>query len=352
MRTLSAAFLAALQAHQVYIAELYTLTLTDGTVYRYTSHAADIVWDAAGNTYKAIPISRDVVVFTTNFESSGVGVSLAAAALDVYSKLHANVLEGATLEIRLIRWNTAYTADEQFIIYSGFVDIDFDRKTLELSVRSQISMLTMQMPKYVYEEPCNWSLFDSECGLLQADFAFSGTAADGTQTTVIDTNRGSVFLAEFDGGDSANPIARGGTITGGVNGYTAKVVQVVYLTASTGLIYYVQISNSANFVNDEVLTAAGKTVTVNGTPAADSTFYEMGEIKMTSGANAGQRRQIVLESEGTITVAWPFPEAVATGDTYLLYPGCDKRPDTCVNRLGNGNFRGFLYVPGVEEIYS
>jgi len=131
---------------------------------------------------------------------------------------------------------------------------------------------------------------------------------------------------------------------------TAKVVDITYLTPTSGYIWYVELSGE-NYEDDDVLdNGGGDEITVNGTPAADPAFYEMGEVEMTSGLNNGQQRPVALDSAGTITVLWPFVNAVAMNDTYKLYPGCDLRGITCHHRFHNEDvFRGFLYVPRIED---
>jgi hypothetical protein len=48
---------------------------------------------------------------------------------------------------------------------------------------------------------------------------------------------------------------------------------------------------------------------------------------------------------------WPFVNDIGGGDTYKLFPGCDKRGVTCVGRFNNvENFRGYLYIPKPEEV--
>lgn len=350
MRSMSAAFQAAIAQGTLKIAELYILELADGTIYRYTTHLQEITWDAAGNTYKPIVMERDDVSFTTNFEVGEVGIALSNISTDISADVNNDVLERSVLTIKRIRWDTSYAADEEFTVFKGFIDIDFDRKILNLSAKSKFSSLTVHIPRFVFEEHCNYNLFDHLCGLLRDDFAYAGTATTGTQSTVTDTNRGSVFKIAFDGGDSTNPIERGEVVTGGDNSYTAKIIQITYLSSSTGYAWYVELSNSNNFNDDEVLSSGGDSITVNGTPAADVHFYEVGEIEMTSGANSGQKRPIALDATGVVTVLWPFVSTVGSGDTYNLYPGCDLRGVTCEQKFHNeDSFRGWLYVPRVED---
>lgn len=350
MRSVSSAFSVAIALGSVKITELCILELADGTVYRYTAHDQQIVWDVGSNVYTPIPIDRGEVSFTTNFEVGEIGVILTNINTDISDDVDNDILERAKLTIKRIRWDVSYAADEEFIVFEGFLDIDFNRQILNLSVKSKFANLAVQIPRFVYEEHCNYDLFDNLCGLTRSDYAYDGTATDGTRTTLIDVNKGSVFKVAFDTGDSSNSIARGDTVTGGDNGYTAEVVQILYYTSTTGYVWYVELSNSNNFDNDETLTSGGNTIDVDGTPAADDTFYELGELEMTSGDNSGQKRPIALDSSGTTTLLWPFVSAVVTSDTYKLYPGCDLRGVTCNNKFLNSDaFRGFLYVPRVED---
>lgn len=350
MRSVSSAFEAAIASGTVKIAELYILELADGTMYRYTTHNQPITWDAGSNIYIPIPLQRDAATFTTNFEVGEVAMSLSNISTDISSDVNNDILERAVLTIKRIRWDANYAADEEFTVFKGFLDVDFNRKILNWSAKSKFANLSVVIPRFLYEECCNYNVFDDFCALTRADYEYSGTATDGSRTIVIDSNRGSVYKTAFDAGDSSNPIERGETITGGDNSYTAEVVQIVYLTASTGYVWYVELSNSNNFNDNETLTSGGDTIDVDGTPAADTTFYEQGEIEMTSGDNSGQKRQIALDSSGTATAIWPFVTAIVTGNTYNLYPGCDLKAITCGEKFGNGNIhRSFRHVPRVEN---
>ena len=350
MRSISAAFATAIALGTVKITELYILELADGTVYRYTTHDRPIVWDSGDNTYTPVIIERDDVSFSTNFEVGDVGIVMSNISTDISADVNNDVLEKAVLTIKRIRWNTSYASDEEFVVFEGFLDVDFNRKILNLTAKSKFANLNVQLPRFLYEESCNYNLFDSLCALTKSDYAYAGAATDGSRTTVIDVNRVSVYKTAFDNGNSGNPIERGEVITGGDNSYTAEVVQIIYLTTSTGYIWYVELSNPANFVDDETLSSGGDSVDVAGTPAADDTFYEQGEIEMTSGDNSGQKRPVALDSGGMLTVLWPFVTAIVSGNTYNLYPGCDLRGVTCERKFHNEDiYRGFRHVPRVED---
>ncbi len=348
MRSVSAAFQTAIAAGVVRIAELYILEIAGGTVYRYTTHGTPIIWDTGSNTYSPIPMERKKATFTTNFEVGEVGVVLENIGLTISPDIDKGILERATLTIKRIRWDATYAADEEFVVFKGFIDIDFNRKILNLSVKSKFANLAVQIPRFVYSENCNYNLFDNLCGLTRATYAYAGTATAGTRITMTDAIRDVVYKVAFDVGDTANPIEIGDTLDNGA--VTAQCLAITYLTATTGWVWYQELSG-ANYVDDAVLDNGGSdTITVNGTPSADATFYEMGEIEMTSGDNSGHQRPISLDSAGQITVLWPFISVVGVGDTYNLYPGCDLRGITCEQKFHNEDiFRGFLYVPRIED---
>jgi len=128
------------------------------------------------------------------------------------------------------------------------------------------------------------------------------------------------------------------------------LMAISYETASTGYLWYTN-GDEGDIPDDTVWTTDGNTVIINGTPAVDATFYEQGELQMTSGDNDGLRRPVLSDINSILTVIWPFPNAVEIGDTYNVYPGCDKRATTCLNRFDNADqFAGFLYIPKIEDV--
>lgn len=108
------------------------------------------------------------------------------------------------------------------------------------------------------------------------------------------------------------------------------------------------------------LTVTGAATTV--TDAANFTdtsrseasgFFNYGKITWTSGVNTGLAMEVKNwdSATQTFTLWLPMAHAIAVGDAYSVYPGCDKRFTTCKSKFSNGiNFGGFPYVPGVGNI--
>jgi uncharacterized phage protein (TIGR02218 family) len=117
-----------------------------------------------------------------------------------------------------------------------------------------------------------------------------------------------------------------------------------------------------NALFDTSCTLSASSFAVSGTAAAGSTvnavkaalaqasgYFALGQITFTSGANAGVSRTVQAYTQGTpgsINLITPLAAAPSAGDTFIIYPGCDKQQSTCSAKFNNlANFRGFPYVP-------
>ena len=268
-----------------------------------------------------------------------------------YLSVHKQSLTGSKWTIKRILWNTDYAVGWEIVVFEGYPNIEWDWGGIQLQVTSSFGTMNQTVPRDIYQEPCNRLLFDTHCGLTQSDYAYSGTATGGSRTTLEDTTAGIVYKVNFDGGDSSNLISRGDEITGQTGSGTAKVVQIVYLTSTSGTLWYVEQSGVQYIDDEEIQDGDTNSIIVSGTPAEDTTFYELGEIEMLTGNNAGQIRPLYSSITNTRTVFWPFVNDVESGDTYKIYPGCNKDVvASCYAKFNNNlNWRGFAYTPKSED---
>ena len=91
--------------------------------------------------------------------------------------------------------------------------------------------------------------------------------------------------------------------------------------------------------------------------AAAAGMYDLGVCTFTSGGNAGVSRTVrsyqTVAGSGVnrITLMSPLPVAVANGDAFTIYAGCDKKQSTCSGKFSNlARFRGTPYIPTAESI--
>lgn len=126
------------------------------------------------------------------------------------------------------------------------------------------------------------------------------------------------------------------------NVYTAGCIHTVF-NGGCGLI-------KANFANPSaVLSGSTNRVLLCGLTQAQG-YFDLGTITFTSGANAGVTRTIKAYDVGAISLSYPLRTAPAVGDSFIAYPGDDKRmTETCAAKFGNlPNYRGFPFIPVPE----
>jgi uncharacterized phage protein (TIGR02218 family) len=86
-------------------------------------------------------------------------------------------------------------------------------------------------------------------------------------------------------------------------------------------------------------------------------LFSLGVLLWTGGANAGLSIEIkehrLIASHARLTLWQAMPEGIATGDTFTVTAGCDKRFATCRARFANtDNFRGFPQIPGNDFLLA
>lgn len=80
-------------------------------------------------------------------------------------------------------------------------------------------------------------------------------------------------------------------------------------------------------------------------------YWDLGSIIFTSGKLSGMMRTISSWDGAHLNLVLPLPGAPDIGDTFLVYPGCDKTQATCQSKFNNVmHFKGFPYIPAPETV--
>jgi len=110
--------------------------------------------------------------------------------------------------------------------------------------------------------------------------------------------------------------------------------------------------NSASWAVGGTVAVGSTVSTVLATLGQAGGWFSLGRIVFTSGINNGNSRSVKLHTAGapaSLALIAPLPAAPAPGDTFTVYPGCDKQQATCGGKFGNVlNFGGQPYVPQPE----
>jgi len=278
MRAVPDIFITAIRKGSVKVCEIYEFELITGQIYRYTNHGDDIDWGSPSKRYTSLPLQRASISHTINLETGSVEFQLAGITSQLFNAAMQNKLDNVKVTVRRILFDQNSASGMEFTVFVGYGTPSFNRNIISLDCSSIIDSLNIQVPKNNFQQPCNYTVFDTGCTLNKVSFKQSSVAT----------------------GDAVD----------------------------------------AHTIIDATFTP----------PPSDPNKYNLGELRITSGDNAGCRRCILNTEPALITVSVPFYSNVVTGTTFDYYPGCDGTPGVCRDRFANHeNFYGFIYLPQCEE---
>ena len=87
--------------------------------------------------------------------------------------------------------------------------------------------------------------------------------------------------------------------------------------------------------------------------AEANAYFDGGLLTWTGGLNSGRTMEVkaYLLAGGAFQLVQPMVSAIALGDTYSVYAGCDKQVSTCQTKFSNlVNFRGEPHVPQGADV--
>jgi uncharacterized phage protein (TIGR02218 family) len=221
-----AAMNALLNSRQFSMADLYTITLADGTVLRYTSAARDLA--VLGNVFSSvgplltrgptrIVIGLEVDTLEVNFLVNS-GVLINGMPMAQFAAIGG--FDGA----RLALWRIFMPVSSWGDVSAGYL-IQFSGRTAELeptrtkvrmNVHSDIELLNVMLPRNVYQAGCRHKLYNAGCTLSKAALTVSSAAASGSTQLVVNS-----ALAQAAGYFDLGVI----TFTGGANTGLSRTVK-------------------------------------------------------------------------------------------------------------------------------
>ena len=196
MKSVSDAFRTMLETttHLVH-ANLYTFTLKDGTVLRWTDAQQPLTVGA--NTFAVGPvITRDRIRMTTGIEVSsttmtlfgGDGISINGRT--VLQAVNRGDFDDAEVSIdKFLSPSWSDTTRGSVNMFSGVVtEADADRAQATLQIKCKLQALTKQFPVNYIIPSCIHTLFDAGCTLNKADYQVSGTVGAAPTVSSFDTD--------------------------------------------------------------------------------------------------------------------------------------------------------------------
>lgn len=105
--------------------------------------------------------------------------------------------------------------------------------------------------------------------------------------------------------------------------------------------------NRTLFSTSGLLLSGGNQTTLKTNIINVDEYYNRGVIVFTSGLNNGIFTTIKnYKSTGEVYLSCPLPFGISNGDEFVIYPGCDKTKEMCINKYNNFlRNRSYKYVP-------
>lgn len=172
------------------LAELYTVTLATGAVYRWTNGASSIT--SQGLTYSAMGplVSRGRTKITAKLEVSTLEVTLKGTALlgstPVPAAAANGAFDGATVRVvRVVMPTYGDTSLGEVEVFTGRVSgVKPSRSEVTLTLKSELEILNVAWPLNLITAGCSHTLFDGGCNVLRSAYTVTGVATGGTISTV------------------------------------------------------------------------------------------------------------------------------------------------------------------------
>lgn len=362
-----------LQGDCTTLAQLYKITRSDGNVYTFTDHDADIstvnyqcYLTDGGYVYEAaIGFSPTA---TQNKSDLTVDNQEATAFIDSVvikeNEVRFGLWDAAVVEIRLVNW-ADLTMGEIKLRYGTIGNITMKNGLMTAELLGLTNKLQVLCGRS-FGTPCDAELGDSRCqAVVPVENGSVNTAPD-AHTVVPNpglggsgiTVSGLLTIANANGGNEAPGTPGTGTCNNGA------ILSLINCTSpiGQGLTSYL-----FQLVSGE-LPVAGDTITVTGfsnpndnvtgisigsiVPIGDGGgFYQDGVMTFTSGGNSGLSYQILSWDGTTLKLNNPLFVQPAHNDTFVISPGCNHDVFDCNNKFNNiVNHRGFPTIPGQDSL--
>lgn len=193
MKSASTELIALLNAGGPFtFADLFTITLIDGTILRYAAWDSDVVY--GGNVFSCSgpQFERSKVRTVIGIEVDTLDMTVHASESHLINStpwLQAasrGVLDGATILLERVFFSAPPTVVGGYINFSGRVaDMTVTRTEARMVVKSDLELLNVMMPRNLYQPGCKHTLYETDCGVNRASFAISAMVQSGSSATSL-----------------------------------------------------------------------------------------------------------------------------------------------------------------------
>lgn len=361
MKSVSSSLQTHIEGDVTSLAKCLRITRTDGQEFFFTNHDVDISFD--GNTYQAetgfdsSAIANKADFSVDNLEITGFIDSAQITEAD----LRAGLFDFAEARFFVVNWQDL-SQGELRLRRGRLGRVNISQTGIYTAELRGLTQSLSQQAVELYGPTCRADLGDSRCKVpINPPLRLDSTAHTLGQFVTVITDGGATGQARFE-----NRIYE--CTTAGTTAASAPTFnETVGGTTSDGTVTWTaRQAWTRHGVVDTVTDRKTFTLTntFNESRAVDD-WFNGGVLTFESGNNNGRSIEIRdwAQSTRTVTQFLSNPFDVSPGDLVRLYPGCDKRDTTCINKFAlagtilfaNGNiknFRGEPFLPGRDELIS
>lgn len=342
MKSASAGLTGHLAGTVTTLCTLWTITRQDGTVYRFTDNVEDISY--GGNTYAAAygydrtAMESQLGLAVNNMDLMGF---LDSSAL-TDRELRAGLFDHAEVEVWLVNFRN--TAQGHVIVATGTLgEISYSPLTGAFNAEMRgLAQRFSQNILNIYQKTCRADLGDSLCKIPIAPAAWAASTAYAVGDYVTASSYdGRIYECTTAG--TSGPSSPGEPSWNTTIGATTSDNTVVWTARDS----WTKQDTVAAVTDNRTFNATGLTAV-----AFVDDWFKFGGVHWLTGDNAGLTMEVkgwaYSGQEVELFLAMPFD--IQIGDTFEIYPGCDKKRTTCRDKFDNIlNRRAEDYVPGQDE---
>ncbi len=198
MKAATPQLISLLNLNQFLMADLYTITLLDGSAHYYADYDFDL--EFGGHVFKS-----DEFIFNRGKISLTVGTQVDSLDIDIYATsgaliagatlpqmAHNGGLDGARVKVERVFMPASSpidtTAGSVFLFEGRLSEVDSSRYEVTGKVNSDLELLNIQMPRNLYQSSCMHSLYDSGCTVDRQAFKVAGTLSAGSTANNLITS--------------------------------------------------------------------------------------------------------------------------------------------------------------------
>lgn len=173
-------FLASEGSSKMRIADLYTFTLTNGIVLRYTSADFDIIHDGNVYSYKNAGIARSEISWQTGLSVDDVtiemnpGINDKVGSITLVEAFRNGTFDGAEIQLDMAFYSEGWEKEPLILgkLFVGNVDVEeVSGSYVKLNIKSLTELLNTSFPSDVYQTACHYSLYGAGCKVARENFS-------------------------------------------------------------------------------------------------------------------------------------------------------------------------------------